>query len=508
MPTARRLLDKEITYSSAKDNDANTLHQISDHGQQTHFLRRLEEKRDHIKDIVTHHLGLSSPSECHVAEAENWLHGSFKVSIPVTICPDGGLHKRVLLQVPLPYRVGESVQPGNCDEKIRCEAGTYAWIQENSPDVPIPHLYGFALSTGQQFTRLEHLPTPTQWYHLLHNQALSWLGHSVPSPYVRHQQKEGSTEIVLGTGYLIVEYIEESRGEMLSKTWENGRHESRRRANVFRDLSRILLSLTRIALPKIGSFIIDDDGFLRLANRPLSIEIQQLECENIPTDIPRDCTYSNVDLYIGDMLSAHDNRFRYQPNANNDAGDCASQLSALSAMRTISRSFFQRDLRNGPFFLSFTNLNQSNIFVDAEWHITCLVDLEWVCSLPVEMIRPPHWLSNNAVDSLDATAYDTVRKVFMRALEIEERAHPTAIRGKDGIIDLQLSTTMERSWLTGTFWYTLALSSPSGLFGIFNDHIRPLFVTENTKEFHSIMPLLWRKGVGDTVDCEVSDKQE
>lgn len=57
--------------------------------------------------------------------------------------------KQLMIRFPLPYRIGEYPCPGNADEKVRCEAGTYAWLQENCPIVPIPHLYGFGLSTGQ-----------------------------------------------------------------------------------------------------------------------------------------------------------------------------------------------------------------------------------------------------------------------------------------------------------------------------------------------------------------------
>lgn len=38
---------------------------------------------------------------------------------------DGGNNQLVVL-FPLPYCVGEAPWPGNADEKIRCEAGTYA----------------------------------------------------------------------------------------------------------------------------------------------------------------------------------------------------------------------------------------------------------------------------------------------------------------------------------------------------------------------------------------------
>lgn len=54
-----------------------------------------------------------------------------------------------MIRFPLPYRIGENCSLGNADETIRHEVGTYAWLQENCPIVPIPRLYGFGLSTCQ-----------------------------------------------------------------------------------------------------------------------------------------------------------------------------------------------------------------------------------------------------------------------------------------------------------------------------------------------------------------------
>lgn len=153
----------------------------------------------------------------------------------------------------------------------------------------------------------------------------------------------------MGVGYLLIEYIEEEQGGMLSNTWPEKQHDIRLRTNFFRDLSRILLSVTGIPLPKISSFVIDHDGFLRLTNRPLSLEIQDLENEEIPTNIPRDYTYSTVDSYIADILRIHDSRLRHQPNAINDTGDYIYQTSALAAMRTVYPSFFQPRAPTWPF---------------------------------------------------------------------------------------------------------------------------------------------------------------
>lgn len=67
--------------------------------------------------------------------------------------------------------------------------------------------------------------------------------------------------------------------------------------------------------------------------------------------MPRDYTYSNVDLYVVDTLSYHDGRVRSQPNAINDLGDYIYQTSALTTMRATFPLFFRRDLRRGPFIL-------------------------------------------------------------------------------------------------------------------------------------------------------------
>lgn len=62
---------------------------------------------------------------------------------------------------------------------------------------------------------------------------------------------------------MLIEYIEPSKGEMLSVEWFTQQGDnSTRRKNFFRDYSRIMLSASRIPLPVIGSFIIDSNGFL------------------------------------------------------------------------------------------------------------------------------------------------------------------------------------------------------------------------------------------------------
>lgn len=148
---SRRLLRGEITYSVAKDEEVNILHRLGYPEQRVKFFTALNHRRNWMSAIVAHHLGLS-PDVCDVSHPDDWVHGSFNVCIPVTLSSG----KRLMLRFPLPYRVGDGFRPGNGDEKIRCEAGTYAWFQQNARDVPIPRLYGFALSTGKAVSRSIH----------------------------------------------------------------------------------------------------------------------------------------------------------------------------------------------------------------------------------------------------------------------------------------------------------------------------------------------------------------
>lgn len=222
---------------------------------------------------------------------------------------------------------------------------------------------------------------------------------------------------------MLIEFVEATTGRMLSSTWATRCHDPEYRRTLFRDLSRILLSLTRISLPVIGSFVIDKDGYLKLTNRPLTMEIQALENDHIATDMPRDFTYSTVDSYIVDLLRMHNNRLRYQQNAINNISDYLNQTGALTTIQATFPSVFSRDLCRGPFAFTLTDLHASNIFADDDWHITSLVDLEWACSRPIEMIRTPTWLTSKACDEIakEPDEYDTLRSEFTEIMADEER---------------------------------------------------------------------------------------
>jgi hypothetical protein len=58
-------------------------------------------------------------------------------------------------------------------------------------------------------------------------------------------------------------------GGPLSSTFKDCRHDETRRNNLYRGISRILLDLAKVPLPRIGSWKMDGRGVISLTNRPL-----------------------------------------------------------------------------------------------------------------------------------------------------------------------------------------------------------------------------------------------
>ncbi|KAL9126833.1 MAG: hypothetical protein Q9217_004184 [Psora testacea] len=396
---SRKLLGGETTFEEAVEEEHNMLQRLTYWQKQFDFMVYLLEQRVEIESIVSYHLNIDRTARCRLTPPDEWIYGTFNICLPVYI--DNWTRrpgKRVIIRFPLPYKTGEIYFPGNTDEKLRCEAATYAWIQENCPDVPIPQLWGFAFSDSQ-------------------------------------------------------------------------------------------------------IYLIGKLSYLRSIDR-------YLENEGIPTNIDKDITYSSVEPYLLDLLACHDSRLRYQPNSVKNEVDCRAQMAVLTSMRSVLPRYLRRDLRHGPFFMTLTDLHQSNVFVDNNWHIRYLVDLEWACSLPGQMQHPPWWLTSRGVDQLQGDhliAFDEIREEFMEVFEKEERL--LALPNTDV---LPRTSTMKNNWNTGRYWYLKALESVDAVFNLFVYHIHPEFADTSGRNaiFERMNSSYWHVDANDFVATKVAEKEE
>lgn len=182
--------------------------------------------------------------------------------------------------------------------------------------------------------------------------------------------------------------------------WDKWREDPTRRKRLHQGIARLTLSLARIPQPRIGAFQFHDDCTVTLSNRPLTCAIMMLENDGTPRTINKSNTYSCTESFVSDMITLHDKYFLSNPNAVYDAGDCRGQMAARTLLRAVSHHYVKQEFRNGPFLLQLSDFHASNIFVDEEWNITCLIDLEWVCAVPAEMLAVPYWLTGRAIDGL------------------------------------------------------------------------------------------------------------
>ncbi|KAI9807648.1 MAG: hypothetical protein M1825_005589 [Sarcosagium campestre] len=486
------LLRGTISLDRALSDDDNMLNQILYPKQRDDFWRYLLDRRADIEDIVSFHVGRKP---CEIASVDLWICGSYNVCIPVFISPPFG--GRVLIRIPLPYKVGEAQCPGNVNEKLRCEAASYLWLQENSPEIAIPFLYGFGAPDGVTFTAPEHVPIFERCMWTIRRTIFSRLLRlPTPTRYVRRQRVDR-----LKTGYLIISRLEQ--GSMLSNTWAAQRHDKTRRSNLFHGLARIILSLGRKPLERIGSLTLDDDGVVTLTNRPLTLRLQTLENEGIQTGISRTSTYPSVEPYVLDLLSCHDNRIHQQPNSIHNVDDGEQQMAALTMMRALLHHFTLPGHRHGPFAFTLTDLHASNIFVDDDWHITGIIDLEWACSMPKELQLPPYWLTDRGIDQMRPGEHlEEFRDVlieYLEAFEHEERA----LTG-----NASNALIMREGWEAGSFWYFLAVESPKGLLRVFSQHVQRLFCVEHCTSsiFDHVVAPYWSVGATKVIEQKLDDE--
>lgn len=204
----------------------------------------------------------------------------------------------------------------------------------------------------------------------------------------------------------------------------------------------------------------------------------------------QDKTYTSGDSLVHDLIRIQDSRMRFQPNSILSELDGVSQLAALTALRSLLPRFWGPDSRDGPFALYLTDMHQSNIFVDDDWNVTSLIDLEFAPVVPVGLIDVPIWLSGRGIDQLKddhLAPYKALHDEFVDIIAQEEIA-----RG----ISNKFSQNLYDKWTTGKIWYNLALLSFNGYHAMFHGHLRPRFFEKYTNDVDGrTLAQLWDENV-------------
>ena len=270
---------------------------------------------------------------------------------------------------------------------------------------------------------------------------------------------------------------------MLSGQWPTTDPNNRRK--VFRGLANILLDLVKVPLPRIGSFTVSNTGEVTLSGRPLTAALALLEAQEISSEMLLGTTYSSADSYVEDLLHCHETRMRDQPNAVEGEDDAVGQLATVVVLRAVKSHYVDRKLRDGPFVFQFTDLHECNIFIDDQYNITAIVDLEWSCSLPIEMHQPQFWLGGQGggdfleeggqaeKEAISHAAYTE----FFEVLRSEQKS-----RDSQHQLAFDPAQIMQNALEKKSHWYFAAASNPRNAYTFLVDYIQGIFAPAHTDD--------------------------
>ncbi|KAI0871978.1 hypothetical protein GGS24DRAFT_509268 [Hypoxylon argillaceum] len=502
MPSDSRQSGKLPSFDSACAEESNLLL----HNQNRHAAQDLRDflwnHKKSIAGVVRAHLGLKSRDSCLILSPKHWFQGGFNICVLVEVTWQDAPPKKIVFRCPMPHKLAEEQYPGTIDEKVSCEVASYVWMQERCADVRIPYLYAFGFTDSTHFTHTRHMPLYSRAYRTLCRWVYRFLGLPLLSNYVQNTSVQA-----FGTAYTILEYIGPEIGQMLSITWAEHANDVARQTRLYHGLARIILSLARVPQPLIGAYRFNTiDGTISLTNRALLCSAIIMESSGTPRTIQPQQTYQSVDSFASDMLTLHDNYLLYQPHAVRDEDDAHERLTIRTLLRGVTHHFITPSRRNGPFLLQLTDLHQSNIFVDSEWNVTCMIDLEWICSLPVEMLSVPYWLTSCSIDGIigaEYNRYDCAREDFLAVME--EEAETTVLKPEH---DILVTQSMRETWLSKGVWFWACIRSLNGWLFVFEDHILPRFSdNKNLVGCLKQASALWKEDVGSVVKAKVEDEE-
>ncbi|KAF7537807.1 hypothetical protein G7Z17_g12776 [Cylindrodendrum hubeiense] len=475
-----------IPIESVANYDGNILLENSRAHEIDELCERLWNDRHNVQVITLHHLCLPRGIYAIIAPKSEWLVGDWNICMRIQVHdPAFDVPREILVKILVPACFGESTNPGTVEEKIRVTVGSYTWYQAHCPTIPVPHLYGFGLPNGLQFTHVAQTEAKSHLAYEVLNESVA--GGNCDALVSNYIADECGNKMPADTGYMIFEYIEGANIQKLSDTWDLYADDSVRQATLRLSIARLMISLASAPKSKIGSFAFSDNSLVTLTNRPLCNASLKMERSGVPRVTEQGTTYNSTKAFVADMLKLHDSRISKQPDAIKNAEKCREQMGFRALLRGLAQHFIRHDLGDGVFVAQLLDLDINHIAVDSAWNITYLFDLESICVLPVEALQEPEWLCGLLVEEgPNQLTYEQAREGFMDAFEeLESDMKPKTTN------TISLTQTMEEMWQGRGFWFFVSLLSPHGMYDLVYPKLRARFMQLSVQEIEEVSVSLW-----------------
>ncbi|KAI1128633.1 phosphotransferase family protein [Nemania abortiva] len=288
---------------------------------------------------------------------------------------------------------------------------------------------------------------------------------TIPVPKIYHSGTAAENPTGLGP-FIIMEYIEHAM--TMSDALKDPALEpddyhaldpninEQKLESCYRQMANIVLQLSTIRFPLIGSIVEDKDGQFSVSGRPLIQNMNSLiEFTGMIPELLPSQPYSTSKEWFSALADMHLAQLTFQHNdAVRDEDDARDKYVARQLFRQLAankrltpEAELEKNRNNTSLYpLYSSDLRPSNVLVDKDLCVVGVIDWEFAYAAPAQFsYDPPWWLllrlpecwPDGYVDWMET--YEPRFKTFLRLLEDEEKTRLSSEIGSS-LANLSLSS--------------------------------------------------------------------
>ncbi|KAK2776507.1 hypothetical protein FQN53_002678 [Emmonsiellopsis sp. PD_33] len=353
---------------------------------------------------------------------------------------------------------------------------------------------------------------------------------SIPVPFVLHWGTGEENPLGLGP-FIIMEYIEHAMDlsdalntpgfAIADRPILNPNIDEAKLEVLYGQFADVLLQLSTLELPRIGSLAQIDDFTWEVAQRPLPYNANELvRLGTLPrSKLPRTKeTFQSASSYFTALADLHLAHLTHQRNdAVDSPNDCRRRYVARVLFRKLARecqfTTTASSTNNlGPFKIWCDDLRPSNVLLNEQLQIVGVVDWEFTYAAPVEFSHaPPWWLLLEQPEywpnGMEAwtEVYESRLRTFLKVLREREDVAISHSRLRD---EQRLSAPMRQSWDSGDFWVCYAARKNFAFDAVFWKEIDGRFFGTGTYDTSSAEDERWKERIDLLSEDERADMEK
>ncbi|KAI2778491.1 hypothetical protein F4815DRAFT_501255 [Daldinia loculata] len=385
----------------------------------------------------------------------------------------------------LEYKDGSSAGVKFPEEKVRYEVATMRYIAANTT-IPVPKIYHFGTAAENPVG----------------------LGPFIIMDYVEHERTMSDA--------LKDPALEPDESLVLDPTIDEGRLEF-----LYGQMANIVLQLSTLKFPKIGSLDQDEHGDISVSGRPLIQNMNSLlEFAGVAPTLLPSRSYDTSTEWLCTLADMHLAQLTFQHNdAVLDEDDARDKYVARQLFRRLASEgrltsgldARKKDANDSSFRLYSEDLRPSNVLIDKDDHIVGVIDWEFAYAAPAQFsFDPPWWLLLKSPEYWDGgykswmEACEPRLEIFLRVLEIEEKKKKkgryeiagNTITSSSLEEDVPLSERMRNSWEKRTWMINYAARNSWALDFIFWRFLDTEYFGDNEEcDHHARLSLLTQQQI-------------